>query len=293
MPPVLKKSTEYEFRLQANTVPELEQVTALFKRVWPANRRFNFTFVEWLYARNPNGPAIGYNAFFAGELIAHYVVIPFLVDLHGQRVPSALALNTSVDERHRGQGLFRQLAERAHERAAEIGIDHIVAIANASSTPTFVRHLGFRCVTQLNVEVLLAPIQIRPEIQTQWRRRWQVEDLAWRLSNPGGNYWRASNLSKNCHIVGTTKYPGVHAVLKVEADIELRRQAETQLVRRANWRPLLWFGKSPQFSSAASVSVPLRLRPSPFNFIYRGLKSGSLAPEPEQVHFEAADFDVM
>src|SRR5689334_23061469 len=120
---------KYDFRLQTNTGAELEKVTALFRRVWPTNPRFNLEYVEWLYRDNPNGQAIGYNAFCEDEIAAHYVVVPFQAEFEGQPRMSALALNTAVDERHRGQSLFRRLAEMAHRRALELGVDHIVAIA--------------------------------------------------------------------------------------------------------------------------------------------------------------------
>ena len=67
----------YDFVLQTNARAELEQVTALLRRVWPSNRRFHLDYIEWLYRDNPNGPAIGYNAFCGGEVAAHYVVISF------------------------------------------------------------------------------------------------------------------------------------------------------------------------------------------------------------------------
>src|SRR6185437_17001119 len=81
----------YEFRLQTNAGPELEKVTALLRRVWPNNRRFDLKFIEWLYRDNPNGQAIGYNAFHGDDVAAHYVVVPFAVEIEGQIKKSALA----------------------------------------------------------------------------------------------------------------------------------------------------------------------------------------------------------
>lgn len=237
--------------------------------------------------------AIGYNAFYEEDVAAHYVVIPFQVEIENQAKMSALALNTAVDERHRGQGLFRKLAELAHQRALEIGIDHIVAIANANSTPTFLRHLGFHLVTPLDVRMCLTlPRPSGAKIDWQWRRKWSAKDLAWRLDNPGGHYWRSAAADFSC-IIGTTKYPGVRAVLKVESEPLLRLQAESQLRPRATWSPVLWFGKCPELRFQAAIDVPTRLRPSPFNFIFHALTSRKTRLMPEHVHFEAADFDVM
>lgn len=284
---------KYEFRLQTNDRQELEKVTALLRRVWPKNPRFNIKYIEWLYRDNPNGQAIGYNAFCEDEMAAHYVIVPFRVELEGEIKTSALALNTAVDERHRGQSLFGKLAELAHRAASEAGVDHIVAVANANSTPTFLRHLGFHLITPLDVRMCLAPP--RPggaAIDWQWRRKWSIKDFAWRLDNPSGHYWRSSDGEFSC-IIGTTKYPGVRAVLKVESEPSLRLQAERQLPTRATWRPILWFGKCPELKFGVSIDVPMRLRPSPFNFIFRDLTSRRTELLPERVHIEAADFDVM
>jgi GNAT superfamily N-acetyltransferase len=284
---------QYDFRLQANAPAELAKVTALLRRVWPNNRRFNLPFIEWLYGANPNGPAIGYNALCDDEVAAHYVVVPFEVEFAGETKKSALALNAGVDERHRGQSLFRKLADLTHERARQIGIDHIVAIANANSTPGFLRHLGFQLVAPLDVRVCLIPPRPgKGAIDWQWRRKWRAQDLAWRLDNPGGHYWLGADADISC-IVGTTKYPGVRAILKVESDPRLRRQAADQLRRRAAWRPLLWFGLRPDLEFATAVDVPRRLRPSPFNLVFRDLTPRAARLTPERVCFEAADFDVM
>ncbi len=283
----------YEFHLQTNSPAELEKVTALLRRVWPRNRRFNPPFIEWLYRDNPNGGAIGYNAFDGDEVAAHYVVVPFLVEIDGELKKSALALNAGVDERHRGQSLFLKLADLTHRRAVEVGVDHIVAIANANSTPGFLRHLGFQLVTPLDVRLALAlPRPSGARVAWQWRRKWSAADLSWRLKNPGGRYWLAGS-GEVSWIIGATKYRGVHAVLKVESDPLLRRQAEHQLFRRITWPPVLWFGKNPTLRAQAAIDVPMRLRPSPFNLVFHDLTGRNRRLRPELVHFEAADFDVM
>jgi hypothetical protein len=284
---------EYEFRLQTNSRDELEKVTALLRRVWPKNRRFNLPFIEWLYRTNPNGYAIGYNAFYGDEVAAHYVVVPFQVEIEGELKKSALALNAGVDERHRGQSLFRKLADMTHARAAQVGIDHIVAIANANSTPGFLRHLGFQLVTPLDVRMCLTlPRPSGGKVEWQWKRKWRADDLSWRLDNPGGHYWRAA-ASDFSWIIGATKYPGVRAVLKVDSDPLLRRQVDDQLPERFTWPPLLWFGKRPELTFQTAIDVPMRLRPSPFNLVFHDLTSQNRRLDPALVHFEAADFDVM
>jgi ribosomal protein S18 acetylase RimI-like enzyme len=284
---------KYDFRLQTNLHAELEKVTALLRRVWPKNRRFNIRFIEWLYRDNPNGEAIGYNAFSEDDVAAHYVVVPFEVEIEGEPRKSALALNAGVDERHRGQSLFRKLAEMAHQRAQQIGVDHIVAIANANSTPGFLRYLGFQLVTPLDVRMCLTlPRPSGAHSEWQWRRKWRSDDLSWRLHNPGGNYWLSAADDFSC-ILGRTKYPGVRAVLKVESDPLLRQQIGEQLPQGVTWPPVLWFGKNPELKFAGAIDVPKSLRPSPFNLVFYDLTAQKRRLDPRRVHFEAADFDVM
>ncbi len=55
---------QYTFRPQTNERDELEMLTALMRRVWPNNARFNIAYLEWLYCDNPHGRAIGFKAFF-------------------------------------------------------------------------------------------------------------------------------------------------------------------------------------------------------------------------------------
>jgi hypothetical protein len=261
---------EYDFRLQTNSRAELEKVTDLLRRVWPKIRRFNLPYIEWLYRDNPDGGAIGYNAFYGDEVAAHYVVIPFQVEFASELRKSALALNAGVDERHRGQSLFRKLAEMTH-----------------------LRSLGFQLVTPLDVRMCLTlPRPSGARIEWQWRRKWSAEGLAWRLKNPSGRYWLAGNGAVSW-ILGTTKYRGVRAILKVESDLLMLGQAERQLPRRVTWPPVLWFGLSPELKFSASVEVPMRIRPSPFNLVFHDLSSRHRWLMPGRVHFEAADFDVM
>jgi hypothetical protein len=180
-----------------------------------------------------------------------------------------------------------------HQRAVQVGVDHIVAIANANSTPGFLRYLGFQLVTPLDVRMCFKlPRPSGANIDWQWRRKWGTEDLSWRLNNPGGNYWLSVD-DDFSGIIGTTKYPGVRAVLKVEADPLLRRRAGTQLRRGGVLSPVLWFGKCPELKFTAAFDVPMRLRPSPFNLVFHDLTSKNRRLDPERIHFEAADFDVM
>ena len=283
----------YDFRPLKNSDEELGETFALLRSVWPVNNRLTLKYLDWLYRENPAGRAIGCNAYHGGRLAGHYVIIPFSAQLDGQNFTAALSLNTAVDESHRGQGLFRKLAEATYATAAEDGIDHVVGIANANSTPGFVKSLGFQLVTQLEPYLIFGKAEVLLTGNVSWRRNWTADSLAWRLSAPQCSYWfdpRGESLS----VYGQTKYVGLYGVLKVEDNPELQLTIRRHLKSITTLRPTLWFGKSPRLKlPAAALRFPERLRPSPFNLIFRDLSGAHRQLDGGSIHFEAVDFDVM
>lgn len=283
---------DYEFRRLTLDQAELEKIAVLFQRVWPENPRLNLTYLDWLYRQNPDGKAIGFNAWAGDDLAAHYAVVPFSAMLSGQPQPAALSLNTAVGESHRGQGLFKKLAERTYGLCSDLGVLHVVGIANANSTPGFTRSLGFQLVTSLDVRLTYGRPVIKITKDLQWRRLWNQTNLIWRLRCPQADYWYEAQQSTQA-IVGRTKYRGIFAVLKGENDPGLNDVIRKELLSRQVWRPVLWFGTLACVRLPASLPVPEKFRPSPFNLIYRSLQGTSDRLESAATHFEAIDFDVM
>ena len=68
-----------------------------------------------------------------------------------QPFTGALSLNTAVHERARGGGVFTRLAEETYDKARVRGIRVVVGVANANSTPGFVKRLGFTSIGPLPV----------------------------------------------------------------------------------------------------------------------------------------------
>ena len=108
--------------------------------------------------------------------------------------------------------MFVKLGAQTIERAAELGVESVVGIANANSTPGFLRRLDFELVTSLPANVML-PLpgssagitshdaeagepqrgldQVESLLGVPARgegRRWTVETLRWRLRRPGASY---------------------------------------------------------------------------------------------------------
>ena len=72
----------------------------------------------------------------------------------GSITRAALSLNTAVHERGRGGGVFVELGERTVGKAAELGVESVVGVANANSTPGFVRRLGFDLLAPLPAKMI-------------------------------------------------------------------------------------------------------------------------------------------
>ena len=58
--------------------------------------KFSEASLIWLYTKNPEGLAIGFDAFDDGELVAHYVCIPTTITVTTGPVKALLSLNTAT-----------------------------------------------------------------------------------------------------------------------------------------------------------------------------------------------------
>jgi len=285
----------YEHRPVETSAAALLAVENLFRLVWPTARHLTRDYLRWLYVENPSGHVIGFNA-WAGDVVAgHYAVIPIDADMMGRRVRGSLSLNTAVHPQHQGKGLFTLLADQTYELARQSGIDHVVGVANANSTPGFVKKLQFQLVRPLDVLVLWRSAS-RGEEESgavpAWRRAWDEASLSWRLSNPSVRYWARER--RGCRqLLAPTGRPGVHAVLKLDR-LHPRLTRIPSTIRRGPLAGIqVWMGLSRYVCPPAlgRVRLPARLRPSPLNLIFRDLTPAGRILDPTDVEFEALDFD--
>ena len=61
----------------------LARYVGLFQQVFPKSAGFSIAYLSWLYQQNPEGPAIGFDAWEGHDLVAHYACIPCRVELEG------------------------------------------------------------------------------------------------------------------------------------------------------------------------------------------------------------------
>jgi GNAT superfamily N-acetyltransferase len=281
---------EYETRALDLSDKGLLECARLLDRVFPHASHLTKEYLDWQYVQNPDGRAIGFNAYQRDVLAAHYVTIPVCARIGGNRHPGVLSLNTATHPEHQGKKLFTLLAEKTYDSAAAAGYDFVVGVANANSTPGFTRKLGFQLVGALEARLGIGrPPRESPEEAADFERVWDGASLAWRLSNPSKVYHLRAERSR-FRVEAATERPGIKAFM---GDFE--RDLEPAGTRGGSFgfRPVtLWIGIDPfvRWSRSLYFDIPRRFRRSPLNLIFKPLAK-ALELRREQVRFRALDFD--
>ena len=274
-----------------NDTATLARYVALFTACFPGTDKFTPDYLTWLYAANPDGPAVGMDAWDGERLAAHYVCIPARAWVEGHEVLVLLSLNTATHPDYQGKGLFTKLAAATFEAGAAAGFDGVYGVANANSTPGFVRKLGFQLVRPLEARVGLGMLSHGPKApaaQLSFERSWTPEALAWRCANPHNRVHR--------RMTGTHEQFYAPAFgLSVPAYAELATGVGASGANGAPFlSPLrLLIGLAPDANASwwNYAGIPQRLRPSPLNLIYRSNTACVAALDPTRIQFSFLDFD--
>jgi GNAT superfamily N-acetyltransferase len=272
--------------------PLLVRYGALFAACFPASGKFTVAYLEWLYAANPAGAALGFDAWDGARLAAHYACIPARAWVEGRQVSLLLSLNTATHPDYRGQGLFTRLAAMTYDAAAARGFEGIYGVANANSTPGFVRKLGFQLVRPLEARVGLGRLMhgagSAPHALS-FERCWDEATLAWRCANPHNPVWpRERGARYQFHAAAFGARLPAYAELPA-AGLKLRAAPGAPALS-----PLrLFIGVVPDAAARYwnYASIPDRLRPSPLNLIYRSFSSRVSRLDPARIRFSFLDFD--
>jgi GNAT superfamily N-acetyltransferase len=264
----------------------------LFAACFPGVGKFTPTYLAWLYLANPDGQAVGFDAWDGERLAAHYVCIPARAWVEGQLARVLLSLNTATHPGYQGKGLFTKLAAMTYEAGAAQGFDGVYGVANANSTPGFVRKLGFQLVRPLEARVGLGALRHgprqRPE-ELSFERSWSERSLAWRCANPHNAVWsRDRGTSWQFHAAAFGNLLPAYAELKGAA-LDLPRPLSAPALS-----PLrLFIGLAPDQGASYwnYASIPMRLRPSPLNLIYRSFVPRVATLDPRRIQFTFLDFD--
>lgn len=269
----------------------LSRYKALFFACFSEADKFRPAVLKWLYADNPDGNAVGFDAFDGERLAAHYVCIPATIRIDGVAVKSLLSLNTATHPDYQGKGLFSKLAAMTYAAAAEQGFHSVYGVANANSTPGFVRKLGFQLIQPLGAMVGVGRLGIdfdQTARLAQFERVWTPESLGWRCANP-------ANLVTGFQARGLAGFHAKAMGSLLPAYAELPGQLALDEIGAG--RPLsplrLYLGLVPTGCGRFStyVSIPQRFRPSPLNLIFRALAAPEFRLEAGRIHFSFLDFD--
>ena len=264
---------------------------ALFAACFPGVNKFTPAYLDWLYLRNPDGQAVGFDAWDGDTLAAHYVCIPARAWVEGCEVTVLLSLNTATHPDYQGKGLFTRLAAMTFESGAAAGYDGVYGVANANSTPGFVRKLGFQLVRPLEARIGLGRLRhgARPAPQQlSFERSWSEAALSWRCANPHNPVARRDDAARRqFHAPAAGRY------LPAYAELGPATPAATAGARRPLGPLRLFIGLAPDSTSNYwnYASIPLKLRPSPLNLIYRSFTERVAALDPARIQFSFLDFD--
>jgi len=270
----------------AGTAPaQLEAYSRLLNAAF-ASDRFTTAALAWRYRDNPAGAVVGADAWDGERLAAHYVTCPLEARIDGQVVRGLLSLNTATHPDYQGRGLFTALAEAAYAQGKASGHGFVIGVANANSTPGFLRRLAFQHVGRLHAGVLARLPRRFADAPLQYQGAWGDEGLAWRLANPDGRYVVARR-GELTAIWARTHLPFVRCAAILPG-------RPTANLASAPLCASLFLGLEPRMSLGRQgfVPIPQRLRPSPLNLIWRAL--GEAAPaalKADAVALNFLDFD--
>jgi len=273
------------FRPAGAQPDEIAAYAALLARVFGAQAKFGEAALAWRYRDNPSGQVVGMDAWDGARLAAHYVTCPCEAIVEGRPMKGLLSLNTATDPDYQGRGLFTRLAEATYAAGATAGFDFVIGVANANSTPGFLRKLGFQHVGRLHAGVLAAAPRRFAEPPPQFQGDWRDELLAWRLANPAGRYV-AARAGALTGVWARTHLPLVNCAAFLPGG------SHVPLGRSGPFGASLFIGLEPRARLSGLVAIPDRFRPSPLNLIWRPLaKSAPAALDPAATALNFLDFD--
>lgn len=278
----------YDLRRAEATPEALGGYSQLLSQVFGEGPKFTTAALAWRYGASPLGQVVGTDAFEDGRLAAHYATCPAPISVEGRRVKALLSLNTATHPDHQGRGLFTRLAEATFEAAGLAGYDLVFGVANANSTPGFIKRLGFQLVAPLAAGVILRLPSELSGRAPQFQGDWDAESLAWRLANPATTY-RVRSLGQTTAVLAPTHLPLVNCVSVLPGQVGPGQARALNLPM-----PRLYLGLEPRMSLSrlGFIRVPDQLRPSPLNLIYRPLNATVPARlDPAQVAISFLDFD--
>lgn len=287
----MSETSPYEFRLLDLSERGIENIFELLSAVFPDSSHISQAVIDWEYNLNPEGNAVGFNAWVDDFLAGHYATIPLRAVVNGREEKGLLSLNTATHGGHRGKGLFTQLANKTYEYAASNGFRFVIGVANANSTHGFTKKLGFQMVGPLKAMIGIGRLPFsKGSDEIHYGRIWDQDSLNWRLSHPVYRYEIARGAFDTIYS-SRGKFGARYVVGTFPTVMELTSEMNT-----APSLPMkLWIGLDERFdwTGRSFKNIPLRFRPSPLNLIFKDLTGNGRTLDASKVRFQAIDFDTL
>lgn len=283
---------DHELRPVVTDDATIAKMTGLLQAAFPGSDHFTKEVLRWQYKENPEGAAVGFNAWHGEELAGHYVTIPMKAMVYGVLEKGLLSLNTATHPSHQGKGLFTKLANATYARAAEEGYTFVTGVANANSTHGFTKKLGFELVSPLRAMIGMGALPLgerTPDVQ--FAHAWDPASVAWRLRHPAYPYTLKKERGHGL-VLSQRKQYGARYVLGVR---DLPLPDGTVPLENGAVHRKVWIGLDPsmRWGGAAYLDIPMRFRPSPLNLIFKDLTGKGRVLDPAHVRFDAMDFDIL
>jgi hypothetical protein len=270
--------------------PSLTKATAvdyekLFTASFPNENKLNVQYLDWLYCLNPHGKAIGWDAFYGGELVAHYCVIPRKYNYLKHEYKAVHSVNTATHPLHQGNGLFIKLANLTYDTAYELGASFVVGVANASSIGGFQRKLGFSIMGQIK----LYP-GFRRDMINENKLELLVDEIwiNWRMSNPSRKYSYLDG-AKDSVVIKTSINGVPFNIGSLKKDL-FQENNVNELIKKGN---RLIPGITPYFHKnyQSIACLPARFQPSPWWVIWRTLDKSIPSTLAGELEFNGLSMD--
>jgi len=267
---------DIQYKRVSNTVENIIECAELLNLAF-GNGIFTVEYITWLYKQNPNGEAVGFNAYSGKKLVGHYVTIPVLYVYNGIETKGLLSLNTATHPKFQGLGIFTNLASKTYDLAKEMGYKFVVGVANQNSTHGFLKKLGFHLIGPLDAYINVIPIKQNHQEFDFYSTRIE-SSLKWRLSKPNAEYYNRSS-----SVVSNTHLKWLYVIMCNNGGSMLPKIAYKSI--------LISLGINNKPKAILNIKIPKIFKPSPLNFIILSLQNDFLIPHRDRLFFENIDFD--
>jgi hypothetical protein len=263
----------------------LADMAGLLRTVFPKARQLTPRYLHWLYRLNPDGTAVGCNAWHGSQLVGHLAAATLRARVDGAIRPALILLNSAVHPDHRGRRLQSRCSDAMFEEGAARGFDFVLSTGNRYSTKPLLTR--FQMIGRLDVHLGLGRPRFRRSApDPSFERYWSEEALRWRLANPEAAY-AVTKKDGEVTIEAPTGIPGIGAVLYQGPGLVPPTASRSSPLK-------LWLGRDPAIDWARStfLPIPVTLRPSPLNFFYRDLTGRLQRPDPGRFKICPLDLDI-